>query len=142
MNIEIDYNPTPRTSFFISVSVEENEAISFDYTTKGHRIIKQILVDKKPLPADHPIDSEWDTLVLKDGKFIRKYHVKWIDMDKQDWCNDEIWETIKEQPITKELTEKLLSYSRLISDNYKNLEKFSDEIKNTEKLISKEIANF
>jgi len=142
MEIEVDYNPTPSTSFFISVSLNNTEAISFDYTTKAHRVIKQVLIDKKPFPDNQQITSEWDSLVLKDGKFVQKYHVRWIDMDKQDWCNDEIWETVKELPISKGLTEVLLKYSRLISDNYKFLHKFSDEVKSFEQLLSKEIAKF
>lgn len=72
MEIEVDYNPTPSTSFFISVSVNDTEAISFDYTTKAHRIIRQVLVDKKSFPINQMITSEWDTLVLKDGKFVQK----------------------------------------------------------------------
>ncbi|MDD5043456.1 MAG: hypothetical protein PHD51_02170 [Patescibacteria group bacterium] len=142
MDIEVDYNPTPSTMFFISVSVNEKEAISFDYTTKAHRVVKQVLIDKKPFPADRPISSEWDALVLKDGKFIQKYHVKWINMGKQDWCNDEIWETVKEQLISDELSKKLLNYSRIISDNYGNLHKFSNEMKSFEQLLSKEMAKF
>lgn len=142
MNIEVDYNPTPSTMFFISVSLNENEAISFDYTTKAHRIIKQSFVEKKPFPVDQPITAEWDVLVLKDGKFVQKYHIKWFDMDKRDWLNDEIWETTKEQPISDELTDELLRYSRLISDNYQFLHKFSDDMKSFESLLSKEIANF
>lgn len=63
-------------------------------------------------------------------------------MDKRDWCNDEIWETVKEQPISKELTENLLRYSRIVSDNYKFLHKFSDEVKSFEQLLSKEMAKF
>ncbi|MFH1565331.1 MAG: hypothetical protein ABIC82_05830 [bacterium] len=142
MQIEVDYNPTPSASFFISVSLNNKEAVSFDCTTKAHRAIKQILADKKPFPADKPISSEWDTLVLKDRKFVKKYHVKWIDMDKKDWCNDEIWETVKEKPISDELTKTLLVYSRLISDNYENLRKFSREIKSFERLLSEEIDKF
>lgn len=58
MTIEIDYNPSPKDSFFISVSLNEKEALSFDYTTKGCRIIKQVLIQKEK----HNIDS------LKKGK--------------------------------------------------------------------------
>lgn len=142
MNIEVDYNPTPSKVFFISVSVNDKEAISFDYTTKAHRIIKQILVDKKPFPANQSISSEWDALVMQDKKLVKKYHVKWVDLGKKDWCNDEIWETVEEKPISKELTYELLEYSRLISDNYKNLSKFTDKLENFENLLSKEMANF
>lgn len=142
MNIEIDYNPTPSKMFFISVSVNDKESISFDCTTKAHRIIKQVLVDKKHFPVDRAISSEWDVLVLKNRKFVKKYHNKWIDMGAQDWCNDEIWETVKEQLIPDKLTENLFYYSRLISDNYENLYNFSGEIKSFERLLSKEIAKF
>lgn len=142
MDIEIDYNPSQSKMFFISVSVNNKEAISFDYTTKAHRTIKQIIVDEKPFPVDQPATSEWDVLVLKDRKFVQKYHNKWIDLGKRDWCNNKIWETVKERPISDELTKILLEYSKLISDNYNNLQKFSEEMKSFESLLSREIAPF
>jgi uncharacterized protein YlzI (FlbEa/FlbD family) len=58
------------------------------------------------------------------------------------WLNDEIWETIWEKPISEELTERLLHYSQLISDHYKNLHKFSKKVKEFEQLVSKEIAEY
>ncbi len=139
MNIEIDYNPSPKKTFFISVGINKKEAISFDYTIKGHRMIKQVLVDKKPFPKDKKPTAEWDAIVINNQKLVRKYHVKWIDMDKKDWVNDEIWETVWERPISKELKDKLLHYSQMFSDNYKNLNKFFKEFKEFEKLISREI---
>src|SRR3989339_882622 len=87
MEIEIDYCPTSeREHYFVSVGLNENEAISFDHTLKGCRIIKQILI--------------------KDN-----------------------------------LNKKLLYYSRLICDNYLNLDKFSDEIIKFEKILYNEIKN-
>lgn len=142
MDIEIDYNPTQSTMFFISVSLNDKEAVSFDYTTKAHRIIKQVIVDEKPFPADKLATSEWDVLVLKDRKFVKKYHNKWIDMGMRDWCNDKIWETVKERPSSDDFMKILLKYSRLISDNYNNLQKFSEEMKSFESLLSREVANF
>lgn len=142
MEIEIDYNPTPSTSFFISVSLNKTEAISFDCTTKAHNIKKQVLISKKPFPTDKPITSEWDALIIKDRRFIKKYHVRWIDIKKRDWCNDEIWETTEIKPMSKKLTGELLYYSRLISDNYKTLPKFSDKLKIFEQILSKEVSKF
>lgn len=142
MNIEIDYNPSPKNTFFISIEIKKNEALSFDYTYKGHRIIKQILIDKKPFPKNKTPTAEWDAIIINNKKLIKKYHVKWIDMDKRDWVNDEIWETVWAKPISKEVKNKLLHYSQLFSDNYKNLDKLSKEIKEFESLISKEIAKY
>src|SRR3990167_1975492 len=97
MDIEIDYNPSPSDMFFISVEIGDNEAISFDYTSKGHRVIKQVLIDKKPFPKGKKPTAEWDAIIINDRKFIKKYHVKWINMDKKDWVNNEIWETVWEK---------------------------------------------
>jgi hypothetical protein len=141
MEIEIDYNPSPSKFFFISVSLNNKEAISFDYTSKGQRVIKQILVKKKSFPNKKPT-SEWDTIVLKDGKFIKKYNVKWIDLDKKDWVNDEIWGTVWEKPISIELKNKLLEYSQFVSDNHEELIKFKDKMKEFEKIISRELEKF
>jgi len=140
MDIEVDYNPTPSKMFFISVALNDKEAISFDYTTKAHRVIKQVLVEKKPFPRNKKISSEWDALVLKDRKFVRRYHVKWIDMAKKDWVNNEIWETVWEKPIPKKLKDKLMTYSHLISDNYKDLEKFPEKMKEFEEFLLEELA--
>jgi hypothetical protein len=142
MNIEVDYNPYPSESYFISVSLNNKESISFDKTIKGHRAVKQILIDKKPFPTDQSISSEWETIILKGGKFVKKYHVKWIDMGRKDWCNNEIWETVKEQSLSDEVTDKLLKYSQLISQNYKKLTEFSNEMKDFEQLLSEEIKKF
>ncbi len=139
MNIEIDYNPSPKKSFFISVGINEKEAISFDYTIKGHRVIKQVLVEKKPFPINKKPTSEWDTLVIENGKFKKKYHVKWIDMDNGDWVNNEIWETIWGNPISESLAKKLLYYSQFFSDNYKKLDQLKKEWNEFEEFLKKEI---
>ncbi|MBN2095724.1 MAG: hypothetical protein JW727_06770 [Candidatus Aenigmarchaeota archaeon] len=140
MNIEVDSNPTPSEQFFISISISDTEVISFDCTSKGPRVIRQALVERKNFPKSRPPTSEWDVLILESGQFVRKYHAKWIDLGKRDWVNDEIWETTQEKPISKELNEKLLFYSRLISDNYKALGLFSREMSDFEEVLTKEIS--
>lgn len=140
MEIEVDYNPYPKNTFFISVALNKKEAISFDYTTKGHRIIKQILVEKKKFPRKAKIDGEWDALVLKDKKFIKKYHVKWIDLDKRDWANNDLWEIAWEKPISNKLKKELLKYSQFISDNYKRLDNYKKRMEEFEQLLTKEIS--
>lgn len=147
MNIEVDYCPTSeRKHFFISVGLNEKEAISFDYTLKGHRVLKQILVEEKSqeeaVEQYGKVTAEWDTIVIKDGKFFRKYHNKWIDRNNLDTVNGKTWDTVWEKPISEELAEKLLFYSRLISDNYDNLDKFSKEMKEFEEFMSKEIVKY
>ncbi|MCX6742635.1 MAG: hypothetical protein NT116_00175, partial [Candidatus Parcubacteria bacterium] len=88
MEIEVDYNPSPSETFFISVSINDKEAISFDYTIKGYRVIKQRLIEEKDFPEDAKVNGEWDVLIIKDKKLIKKYHTKWIDMAKKDWVNN------------------------------------------------------
>lgn len=143
MEYEVDYNPQgPEDHFFISVKVNDKEYVSFDHTIKGHRVIKQIVVDNQPFPEDKEPTSEWDDIVIRDGKFLKKYHVRWLDMDKQDWCNDEIWETVAEQSLSAELGEKILYYSRLVGDYYQDLDKVADQIKELETLLAQEKDNF
>jgi hypothetical protein len=142
MNLEIDYNPTPSKSYFISVSLNEKEAASFDYTSKGHRIIKQVLIDHKTMPKDQTITSEWDALIIENGKFIKRYHVKWVDLNKIDWVNDEVWETVMRKSLSVETKDKLLYYSQLISDNYLKMDSISSEFKAFENILAKEISKF
>ncbi|MCX6812323.1 MAG: hypothetical protein NTW79_01720 [Candidatus Berkelbacteria bacterium] len=135
MKIEIDLCPPPKKSYFISVSLNDKEAISFDNTLKGHRIVKQVLVENKEFPIGTKPTAEWDTIILDNGKFEKTYHVKWKDMGKKDWVNDEVWEAVWQKPISKELSGKLLHFSRLISDNYLNLDKYTPEVKEFEILL-------
>jgi len=72
MDIEIDYNPSPKNCFFISVEIEKDEAISFDYTAKGHRVIKQNLLEKKTFPKSQIPTSEWDAIVINNKKLVKK----------------------------------------------------------------------
>ncbi|MDO8443495.1 MAG: hypothetical protein Q7S78_00690 [Candidatus Azambacteria bacterium] len=142
MNIEIDYNPTPSKCYFISVSLNDKEAISFDYTIKGHRIIKQVLIEKKPFPEEKEISGEWDALIFENSKFIKKYHVRWIDMGDKDWVNDEIWKTVLERPVSEELKNKLLNCSQVISDKYEQSDIIRNDLKELENILKLEIAKF
>ncbi|MFC1682129.1 HEAT repeat domain-containing protein [Nanoarchaeota archaeon] len=145
MDIEVNYNPSKdnRKVYFISIGLSETEAISFDNTLKGHRVVKQVLIKKIPYSEEikkyKKIDGKLDTLVLKDGKFVKRYQARWIDKDKIDVVNGEVWKTIWEKPIDKNTDKKLLHYCRLISDNYSCLNKFSKEMKEFEEFISKKI---
>ena len=147
MNIEVDYNPSSVTDhYFISVSLNDKEAISFDNTLKGHRVVKQVSIEKitheEAVEKYGKVDAEWDTLVLVDRKFINRYHVKWIDRDRFDTVNGETWETVWEKPISGEAHKKLLYYSQLISDNYENLDQFSSEMEEFENFLSNEIKDY
>lgn len=147
MKLEVDYCPTSkRKHYFISVSLNKNEAISFDHTTKGRRIVKQRMMKKEPfkkmVKKYGKVNGEWDTIIIKDRKFVKKYHVKWIDCDKIDIINDDVWETIWEEKLKNDIDSKLLYYSRLISDNYNNLSGFFKELLDFEKLLSEEIAKY
>jgi len=142
MEIHIDYNPTnhtPKNHFFVSVHQQKRD-ISFDNTIKGHRIIEQVLVEKRKFPKNKKPTAKWFTIIIKNRKFVKTYSVRWIDLDKKDWLNDEVYETTWEKPISKTLTKKLLFYSQLISDNYKSLKKFKKELRELEELLKKEIT--
>lgn len=136
MEIEIDYNPTPSNSFFVSVGLNKRDAISFDYTTKGHRIMKQVLVDHKPFPIDQRLDGEWNVLVFANYELLKTYHVKWIDMDQRDWVNDEIWEITAEAPITADSAQQILQLSRRISDVYRDGHNCHADIQALEELLT------
>ncbi|KKW41767.1 MAG: hypothetical protein UY92_C0014G0092 [Candidatus Magasanikbacteria bacterium GW2011_GWA2_56_11] len=73
-------------SYFISLPLSVTEAISFDNSSKGCRIIKQALVEKKIMPASQEITSQWDTILIKEGMFVQSEHVRWVDGDRKDWC--------------------------------------------------------
>lgn len=140
MEIHIDYNPSPKDHFFISVPLNDKECISFDHTIKGHRIVKQVFREKDTAQSVK-LTSEWDTLVLKDGEFIKKFHVQWIDIGQKDWLDGEVWETVWEKPIENELADKLLHYSQLVSDHCENLVPHAAEIKEFEELLSQQMIN-
>lgn len=144
MEIEVDYCPTsPRAHYFISVSLNDTEVISFDHTLKGYRVVKQVLIKQNiPSGKNENITGKWKTIVLKDGKFVKIYDVEWINGDNLDTVNGNVWETIWEKELDKNTDKILLYYSRLISDNYKNLNKLSKEMREFEEIMKKEIIKY
>ena len=140
MEIHVDYNPSPKDHYFISVVLNDQEVISFDKTLKGHRMLKQVFKEKRPFPENAVFNSEWNTIVLNNGTFDHEFHTQWIDMGKCDWLNGEIWESVWEKPISEELSNKLLHYSQLISDHYKDLRKYSCEVRQFEQLLTNELT--
>ncbi len=139
MYIDVDYNPSPSNTFFISVGLNDKEAISFDYIIKGQRITKQVLTDKKDYIADNQEEinptAEWDVIELKDGKFLNKRHTKWIDKGEIDEVEGEIWKTEWAKPMSDEVRDRLLQYSKLVSDNYEHLENCSEDMKEFEEYV-------
>jgi len=145
MIIELDPNPSNsknRNHYFISVKLSKKEWLSFDNTTKGHRIMKQVLKEIKEMPKGKKIDGKWKVLIIKNRKLVGEYNAKWIDMDKLDWVNNEVWETVKVRRISKKLSDRLLYYSRLVSDNYTALGKYKEEMKEFENLLKKEVERY
>ena len=127
------------SSYFISISLSEKEVISFDNTYKGYRVIRQVLVEKKEMPSTQEITSEWDTILIEDGKFVQSEHIRWVDLDKKDWCNNEVWKTVSETPIPEDLNKSLLKYATIAKKHYKELHKFSKEMSEFKEFLSKEI---
>ncbi|MBU7029641.1 MAG: hypothetical protein HXS48_22095 [Theionarchaea archaeon] len=84
MKIEIDYNLSGSDNFWVSVPLNEEEVISFAHAKTGSRIMNQVLIEKKPIPAAANIDGEWDVLVFDDGKFTENQHVRWINLKKEN----------------------------------------------------------
>lgn len=140
MEIHIAKYPSPMNYFLISIEIASGIALTFQNTRKAERIIKQKLIEKKKMQNNARITDEWKTIVINNAKFDFEYNVRWIDLNYKDWINDEIWETVWEKPLSKKLSEALLHYSRIISDNYDNIEKIKEEISKFEELISDVIA--
>jgi len=136
MDIFIDDN-MPRDWFFISTPVSETESISFDWTMKGHRIILQRMIKSgEPAPESKPT-MEWDTLYIRDSKYISKEHIQWYDLDKQDWVNGNLYETVKEWLLDDNTANELLKYSLVVRDHKSELENYSREMQEFEKLLNK-----
>ncbi len=141
MNIEMGYNPTPSDHYFISVELNKQEWISFDNTTKGFRVIKQVLVDKKFDPFDE-VSGEYNEIVLEDGKFIRMNHVVWQDHDRFDVVNGEVWETVWEKSIPSEVNEKLLVFSRFVADHLDNLNDCQAQLADFDSFVSEIVFRY
>ena len=63
-------------------------------------------------------------------------------MDRKDWVNDEIWETVAEKPLPSEIKNKLLMYSQLISDRYEDLNTIKKEMDDFQDLLKTEVNKF
>lgn len=125
--------------FFISIPLNKNEDISFDYTQKGFRMTKQCLVERREMGLDIAPTMEWNTLHIKNGRLAGKEHIRWVDQGRYDWVNNEVWETVWERPISHELKDALLEYSITIRKNIDHLDRYKKEIKEFEGIIKKSI---
>jgi hypothetical protein len=130
------------SQYFVSVGTKENEVISFDNTKKGFRVIKQLLIDRQEPDNKEKITDEWDSIIIENKKYLGKEHIKWIDLNEKDWCNGEIWQTVKEGNIDKELNKKINYYSNLIQKHYFELERYEKEMISFETLLSETIKDF
>jgi len=138
VKIEVDYNPSPTDVFYISAYIRPEEAICFACTT-DQKIIKQVLREKKKFPKDRNPLAEWDVIIVKERKYGGMYHVRYITLGNKVWCNDEIWENVWTKPLPNNLKDTLLYYSRLVSDNYRNLGNMSKEMENFENILLNEV---
>ncbi|MBI1973840.1 hypothetical protein HYS54_03420 [Candidatus Micrarchaeota archaeon] len=140
MLISVDVVPDTEDWFFISVQVGRGKAVSFDNTFKGIRAIMQVLVERKKMPKGVKPTAEWDALIIKDCKLVRREHVRWVDQGRRDWANDAVWETAWEKPLGEGLKMKLASYSQLISKNHDDIGRIGKQLKELEGLLAKEVA--
>lgn len=125
-----------KDQFFISVPVgDTGDAFSFDWTTKGQRILLQRWKEYREPPTDRNPDGEWDTLIIRDGELVGKEHTVWYDLGKEDLANGEIWEQIQAWPLNQQLAGRLLKYSNIIREHQNELGSFYREIKELEALI-------
>ncbi|MDD5251595.1 MAG: hypothetical protein PHT12_03095 [Patescibacteria group bacterium] len=129
----------PIKSFFISTpTAVPNDWLSFDWTSKGHRVLIQRLVETGVKTPDHPADAEWNTLIIEDGKLAGKEHCVWFDFDTRDLVNDEMWEQIQEWPLDADVAEKMLDLTRRIRLNPDDVDLINHAADELENLIRPE----
>ena len=122
--------------FFFSVPMEEEgKYLSFDWTTKGHRVLIQDLRGTQEEPKDKEPDGEWYTLVIDDGKLVGREHDVWYDYGEIDIVNGEVWVQEKEWPLQEDVARSLGEYAELITSHKDELEKYQMKIKELESLF-------
>jgi hypothetical protein len=132
-----------KNTFFISVG-SGKEVISFDHTTKGHRILKQKFIGyvkspKRQKSLGKP-NKTWQTLKLVDGKPKGMIDVKWFDKGKIDIANREIWKTVWEKPMSTKVRNRLHKLCSKIYENRDSLDKIKPSLKELDEYISKIIV--
>ena len=142
MEIYVDLLPKQK-GFFISVG-SGREVISFDYTTKGHRIIKQGLVGhvkakKRSLSRPKLV---WQTLKLSNGKPWGIEDVKWFDRGKFDISNDEIWKTLWAKPMPARIRLRMQEFSSEIYRNRGDMRSVAPMLKEFDVYVSKVIKRY
>ncbi|MBU2613315.1 hypothetical protein KJ925_02555 [Patescibacteria group bacterium] len=127
-------------SFFVSVpTVNVDEYLSFDWTTKGHRaMIQKLSGSGIQSPKDRKPDGEWDTLMIDCGRLIEKQHNVWYDFGKNDLVDGENWEQMQEWPLGETEAVKILKLTHQITEHQNDTQSVSAQIKELEELISKE----
>ena len=118
MDVCVDLLDPRSGMFFISVQLGRY-SLSFDYTTKAHRVLKQVWV-KKVKTKEKP-SGTWETLRILDGKPKGTTKVTWIDKGEVDIANGNAYEKVWEKPMPIRLKNDLLAFSSNIYKNKDNL---------------------
>ncbi len=133
MKIIID-DKISRSWFFITVPISNDESLSFDRTRKGPRIILHKFLGEKSKPEGEP-HLRWDMIYIEDGKFTNREHIEYYYIDKKDWINGRVYENVRKWPLDEQTAKKLLKYSLAVRDNINELDKYSDDMREFEKLL-------
>lgn len=133
-----------KESFFFSIPIigEEGKMLSFDWTSKGHRVLIQKLEGTQDAPKNKKPDGEWYTLVIKDGMLLEKQHNVWYDYGETDVVDGEVWVQEKEWPLPEDVAKKLLEHARVLTDHQNELENYQNEIQELESLFRSQAETF
>ena len=117
MQIFIDLMPRSE-GFFISIYLSETQSLSFDYTLKGHRIIKQVLLEDPTgkLPNQGPLPSR-KVLRSIDGKFSGFLERSWADKVREGSIIEGVWRTVWESYLPEPTIKKLLELSERVFES-------------------------
>jgi hypothetical protein len=143
MEIRIDLLPR-KDGFFISAG-SGREVISFDHTSKGHRILKQRFAGytkcKEKQSMEKP-DKTWQTLRLVDGVPKELIEEKWFDRGESDIVNGEMWDTVWEKPLPAPVRGRLSGMSLEIYRNRKDLRRIKPLLKEFDKYVSELVERY
>ncbi len=138
VNFWVDVFPVEegKKEFFVSVDVGNGLFLSFDKTKKGNRvIIQRVLGEEKNIELPEKPSGEWVSVHFYGSRVMKSEKVKWWDLGKIDVINDEVLETIWEDELPDDISEKIWEFAKYVCDH-------SDDLSSLDKSRVREFNDF
>lgn len=121
-------------SFFISVELSDDQLLSFDYSVKGHNVLRQARAGMYG-NVDDPGRRNYKIVEAENGRLKRIRRSFWVARGSVDVVNGVGWKTVSKGKLDNRIKNRLLAFSNEIHDNWSNELKLNSLLKRLDEYL-------